>query len=299
MNAARLPLLALLLAAAGMAGDTVARRHPFLANGVLLHARIAPLPTGVIARSGEVAMTGDGLARAIQSVPPFVRDELARDPFPLVEEHFGRRLLVALALADAEAAEGEPPPNQDAALARYLDRKLAQQEPTEDDLRLFFEQNRAAFGPMDFEQVKGHLAQLVANQQRDEQLHDFLRELGRDQPIEVAAEWIEKHAAAALDNPIDRLRGRGKPVLAAFGGDGCCGPDRSKPLLEQIGQAAPGAAEIVHLDVRQHQALAMRHRVAGIPTILVFHASGEEQIRHQGEADAETVLGWIEGAKAD
>ncbi len=276
----------------------LAEVHPFLGGGALTHARIATLPEGILVRSGEVTVTSDDLERALASVPFFAQEGLRRDPFPLLERELARRLLTELAQAEAKA-KGETTADGQDLLGPYLARLGEGKEPAEDDLRLFYEQNRDACANLPFEQVKGQIKGIVAEQQQADRVDRFVRELGRTRPIDISAPWIEAHAAQALDNPVDRLRGKGKPVLAVFSAASCCGPDKMVPLLEAIRQEKGEAFEIVYVEARSHQALAFRHRIAGIPTSLVFDAWGAELIRHQGAVDAATVNGWLEAAKAE
>ncbi len=285
-------LLALLAAAAGAAGAaddvTMARKYPFLANGVLTCAHLVSLPEGVLARSGEVTVVDTDLRQAISDAAWFAREGLQRDPIPMLELVLERRLLAALARDDA-ARKGEPAADEEALVEASMARLAGEVRPDDAEVRAFYDHNQEACGRLPFEQVREYVEQLLTRRAREDRVREILRGLGRERRIEVSAAWVEAHAAAGLDNPIDRLRGKGKPVLAVFSAASCCGPDRMKPVLAEVEQAVGDAAEVVYIEARENQALAIRHRVAGIPTTLVFDAAGAESFRYQGLVTAELL----------
>jgi len=273
-------------AAEGPGDRTVAERYPFLVSGVLTQAHLVSLPDGVLARSGEISIGEDDLRQAIFSAPHFAGEGLQRDPTPALEQVLADRLLAALAKEEA-AKKGEPATDEQALVHGYIGRLAAAAKPSDVDVRAFYDHNQDACGRLPFEQVRGYVEQLLTKRAQDDCVNRFVRELGRERPIEVSAPWIEAHAAAGTDNPIDRLRGKGKPILAVFSAASCCGPDKMKPVLTELEQAVAGTVEIVYVEARDSQALGMRHRVSGIPTSIVFDAHGVETFRHQGLVDAE------------
>jgi len=260
---------------------------------VLTHAHAVSLPEGVIARRGDISIDEADLRNAIADAPYFAREGLARDPVPALELHLAQRLLTAMARDDA-AERGEPVAADEYALLQaYVSRLTGDAKPSPAEVRAYYEENREACGRLPFEQVKDYVEQVLAERLRGERLERASRDIGRTRRIEVSAPWIAAQAAAGLDNPIDRLRGKGKPVLAVFSAAGCCGPDRMIPVLEEVQASVGDAAEIVYVEARSNQALGMRHRVSGIPTTIAFDAKGLEVVRHQGFVDKAAILGWL------
>lgn len=294
----RLVISSILLAGSVMAGKPAApklltEKHPFLVNGALTHAQVATLPADLIVRTQGLEVKADDLAEAIAKAPLALGKDFERDPFPMIERLVAYRLMLSLARKQTNDGSQTEKMSEQRLLQKYLDRLTQDVKPSEADVKEFYEQNRAALGNQPLEKIKDYVAAVVNEELRAKRIDQFVRDLGSKQLIEVSAAWVEKHAAAALDNPIDRLRGKGKPVLAVFSGASCCGPDTIKPVLDAVRKAAGDKAEIVYLEARSNQALALRHRISGIPTSIVFDANGRETTRHQGAAETSTILGWL------
>lgn len=285
-------------AVAGMAGETpdestVVSQHPFLVSGALTHAHAVSLPEGVIVRSGDISIGEAELRQAIGDAPYFAREGLERDPIPVLEQHLAERLLAALAREAAQGQGEAMPADERELLRRYVDQTVGDVKPSEAELRAFYDENQEACGRLPFEQVKDYVARIVTERLQRDRVDGLVRDLGLKRRIEVSSSWLKGHAATALDNPVDRLRGKGKPVLAVFNAASCCGPDKMKPVLEEVQRAVGEKAHFVYVEARSNQALGIRHRVSGIPTTIAFDAKGREVVRHQGLVDKAAILGWL------
>lgn len=82
----------------------------------------------------------------------------------------------------------------------------------------------------------------------------------------------------ATDQTLERiLRDAAVPVLVDFYAD-WCGPCKiMAPVLEQIARERTGQALVAKLDTDQNPAMAARHQIRGIPTLVAFRGGREVQ----------------------
>ena len=61
-----------------------------------------------------------------------------------------------------------------------------------------------------------------------------------------------------------------KPVIAEFFTRSCVPCKRISPLLQEIRRVFPNKLTVVRLDIEKHPAVAAKHEVAAVPTVLIF-----------------------------
>jgi thioredoxin 2 len=97
-------------------------------------------------------------------------------------------------------------------------------------------------------------------------------------------------AAPKLD---DLLASSELPVVVDFWAP-WCGPCRAMaPIFEQAASEFAGKARFVKVNVDEQQALAARHAVRAIPTLVLFR-DGAEIKRVSGALDAGALAQWIQ-----
>lgn len=88
-------------------------------------------------------------------------------------------------------------------------------------------------------------------------------------------------------------RSREVPVLVDFWAP-WCGPCKMLgPIIEKLASEAGGAWELVKVNTDQHQELAMRYRIQGIPNLKLF-IDGEVVAEQAGMAPEPQLKAWIE-----
>ena len=86
----------------------------------------------------------------------------------------------------------------------------------------------------------------------------------------AALPWLVDADAAGFDVAVDAP----VPVLVDLWAPWCGPCLQQAPVLEQVAGAHAGALKVVKVDVEKHPEIARRHRVQGIP-MLVLYAGGE------------------------
>lgn len=263
--------------------------YPGLAAGALTFAVPGDLPAGVLLESGEIRLTDKDLAGELGKAPAELRPQLDRSGFFLLEQMATQRLL----LIAARRQPGNTSLNDEEAIQEHLQKTVAVEEPTELEIRDFYEQNKEAFGGTPFMAVRDSLVSYVRGQKQQEAVREHIRTIGQHVAIRVSAGWTAKQAQLAKDNPIDKARASGKPSIVDFGAIGCRACDMMTPILKDLESKYKGKANVLFVHVKEEQVLAARYGVQGIPTQVFFDKDGREVFRHTGfypQADIEKRL---------
>ena len=72
-----------------------------------------------------------------------------------------------------------------------------------------------------------------------------------------------------------------RPVLVEFTAEWCAPCKQLKPVLEELAREWAGVAEVVEFDVDKDPQMAVRYRVLGVPTMILF-VQGQVKARLTG-----------------
>ena len=268
-------------AAAGAA--EVGQAYPGLASAALTHARLADLRAGVLMRAGELSITKDDLATAMKDAPLRIRKQLRKNGFFVLERLTTSKLLLSVARREVARTNPQAAQLSDKDVMRtYFKEILSDVEVSADEVRAFYDQNKAMFGGAALDRVKGQIKQYLLQQKQQEAVSRHIRELGRKVGIEVSAAWVKEQSVLARDNPVDKARLSGKPSLVDFGRGGCGPCDMMTPILERLRKKYEGKANVLFVHVGEAEILAARYGINSIPVQVFFDRTGGEVFRHTG-----------------
>ena len=80
-----------------------------------------------------------------------------------------------------------------------------------------------------------------------------------------------------------------KPVLVDFGSNKCIPCRQLRPILKDVSREFSGKAQVLIIDVFQHQGVAREYRIQLIPTLVFFNAQGKEVFRRSGVWDKDSI----------
>jgi len=256
--------------------------YPRLTTGMMMEAKLASLPAGVILQAGGVKITAKDLDAEIAKAPESVRPQLVKNAFFILENRATRDLLVTEAKAWTKEKNQKLPTETSDPLKPYFDSLTANVSASDAELNDFYGKNKDMMGGATFEQVKDELKQYVLGQKRQETLDTHVATIGKRTPIDVDKTWVEKQYASAMDNPVDKARSSGKPSLVDFGADGCQPCEMMTPVLESLTKEYEGKMNVLFVHVRNEQILAARYGIQSIPVQAFFDRDGKEVFRHVG-----------------
>jgi thiol-disulfide isomerase/thioredoxin len=268
---------------AHVTGTTVGSTYPGLASGVLMEARLEDLPEGVVLRAEGLEITPDDLDTEISKHPASLQAELKKNGFFLLKQIATERLL--LQVARKNAGQGKTGDSESSAIEiikAYLRGVVEQVKVTEAEVKGFYEENRTLFGGAELPQVQEQLRQYLLQAKQQEVMSEHIQTLGQRVPILVSASWAAEQTVLVKDNPVDRARVSGKPTLVDFGATGCRPCDMMAPILADLKKKYDGKLNVLFVHVQEHQILAARYGVQGIPVQVFFDKDGKEAFRHTG-----------------
>ena len=262
---------------------TLERSYLGLSSGPLRQAKLVDLPAGTLLRAGSVVVTEAQVTEQITGADEQIRKQLDKNRFFVLEQVAVQALLLAEAQEWARTQQISTTEETSPSLIEAHLQSIAEKAGVSDEeIQVFFEENKDMFGGATFEQVAPMLRPYLLGQKRDEAVAAHVNTLCKRHPVEMAAQWVKTHARASLDNPVDKARRSGMPTLVDFGAQGCGPCDMMEPILEELRLEYTGRCHILFVSVAEQQILAARYNIQSIPVQVFFDRDGKEFFRHIG-----------------
>jgi thiol-disulfide isomerase/thioredoxin len=258
--------------------------YPGLTSGALSLAVPEDLPEGVLLKADNVEITSESIVKIIDAQPEPSREELKKNAFFILEQEATNQLLLNLAKKILTQSGRDISGQQDKAIMQqfFEEEVFKTMEATDEEIKAFYENNKDMCGGATLDQIKSSLKEYVLGQKKQQAASDYIRNLGKQIPIQVSQNWTKQQAALAFDNPVDKARKSGKPSMVDFGASGCKPCDMMAPILETLRKKYEGKANVLFIHVQEQQILASRYGVQSIPIQVFFDKDGKEVFRHTG-----------------
>ncbi len=265
--------------------------YPALADGVLGHARLVDLPSGVLFQAEGVLITKDDLESDLAQAPEKMRDQLRRNALLILDQKATMELLEILARQKIDAADTL---DEKELFQQYFEEMTSTVSVTDSEVEAFYNQNPDMMGGASLEQVEPRIREQLQQQKQQEAVEEHIANVGRDLTLALAAEWVREQAPQMLENAVDKARGNGKPTFVNFGAEGCRPCDMMEPIREKLAEELKEQADVVFVNVRQEQVLSSRYGVRGIPHLLFYDKDGKQVHTHTGFMPEEEIRQWLE-----
>lgn len=263
--------------------------YPTLSDGVLQRARLTDLPDGTLLQADGVLLTENDLEQEFAQMDPGLRTQMEKNAFMMIEQMATMELLTSAARRkiDDPALEG------DALLQAYFQELPQDVSVNDTEIAEFYEQNQNMMGGASLEQISPRIRDHLQQQKQQEAVESHIAQLGRKTTIAVDADWTEKQAAAALDNPVDQARASGKPTFVNFGSEGCRPCDMMIPIREELRTEYEDQLNVIFVPVNEERMLSSRYGVQGIPHLVFFDKDGKQVHTHTGFMPREQIEEWL------
>jgi len=268
---------------------TIEQAYPGLASGILKTARLETLEQGVVMKTNDLQIDENLLGELLKEIDQDLRPQYEKNLFFVMEQQALEKVL----LHEARKSGANTEDSARAIILSFLSEKVAGTTVSDEEIRSFYEKNKANLGDASFDQVKDGINQYLLEGKRHEAIVTYVETLGERLNIRLDAKWVEKQSALARDNPVDKARSSGKPTLVEFGATGCVPCDMMQPVLDNLRTRYQDRLNIVFVHVGEEQILAARYAITSIPVQAFFNHSGKEVFRHTGffaQAEVEEKL---------
>ncbi len=257
----------------------VDEKFPGIATGILKSARLVKMKGDLLLNTADIEIREPEIRILLKHAPPKLRSELEKSLFFLLEQQVTSKILLHQAESAGFSANGRA---GDQAVQDFLSRMVENTVVSEKETRSFYDENKAMVGGMPFEQVKESIGGFLLQQKKQSAIISHIENLGHQLDMRVNAEWTGKQYVLAMDNPVDRARGSGKPTMVEFGAAGCIPCDMMQPILDKLRKKYHDKLNIVFVHVKEQQVLGTRYGIRSIPVQVFFDKTGKEMFRHEG-----------------
>jgi len=261
------------------ANPTVEEKFPGLASGILKSAKLAKMKSGVLLTADGVQINESLISDIVEKVEPKLREQLKKNLFFLVEQEATKKILVNKAKAAGIATGGV---TEAQVIQAYLNQKVQVVVVSEQEVKAFYNANKAMVAGMPFEQVKESIQGFLQQEKKQQIIETYVRNLGQQTDVRVNIEWVKTQYALSKDNLVDKARTSGKPTMVEFGATGCIPCDMMQPILDNLKKKYPNKLNVVFVHVREQQILGARYGIRSIPVQVFFDKNGNEVFRHKG-----------------
>ena len=266
--------------------------YPGVSMGLLKNAQLVKLKPEVLAEVGGAPFTGDQLQATVKDIPPEILPQIQKNLIFLLEQRLAMMVLVAEAKGAGVPTEGVADEDIIQSLLMHVSKDAA---VSEEEVKAFFEANKAMIGETPFEEVKETIEAMLFQEKQQEAVNVYLEGLEKRADIKLNRQWFEEQSRLTRDNPVDKARFSGKPSLVGFGAPGSPPSEMMKPVLDLFQKKHPEALNVVSVDLAEERVLGARYGIGSVPAQVFFDKAGKEVFRNTGMLAEEEIVKQLAG----
>ncbi|MGI6295606.1 MAG: thioredoxin family protein [Armatimonadota bacterium] len=271
------------------AAQTVEAAYPGFASDALRYAILTDLPKNVILQTGDYTIGPNDLNAQIRQAPEEYWPQMKRNLFFVLEGLAGNALLQYEADLWAEKNPTRLPENPEETMQVFLDDVTPDANVSDEEVKAYFEAEKAAHPDLKFEDVKDNLTAFLISGKETQLRREYVAGLGKRYVIKIDKTWFAKQHSAAIDNPLDKARKSGKATFAAFTSENCQPCKQMQPTLDAVKKDCANLGNIIIVSTDKDPLLGTRYSVDSVPTQIFFDKTGKEVFRHMGLLTKEQI----------
>lgn len=243
--------------------------------------------------------------RELAKVPPPFQDVLREEPKQFLDQLVLKEVMMEEArrqgIKPDPAAKGE---EADMSMIQNLLKKEVLDKIAVDpkEVQELYEQHKEQMDKKPLSEVAPVIEAAVREVKGKEKTEEYVVSLKNKAKIEINEARLK---GISIPPPVTNTKDEfsqalksGRPMLVDFGANSCMPCRQIRPILKEIEKEYTGKAQVLIMDVYQHQDLAKEYRVSLIPTLIFFDKGGKEFFRHVGAWDKDSIVGKLKEAGA-
>ncbi len=270
--------------------------YPGITMGLLKNAKLVKLKPEVLAEAAGSQYTNEQLQATIKDLPPEVLPQIQKNLIFLLEQRLAVMVLVKEAKSAGIPTEGVSDEDIIQALLMNVAKDVT---VTEEDVKAFFEANKAMIGETPYEEVKGPIEAMLAQEKQQQVVNVYLEQLEQKADIRINRQWFEENSRLTRDNPVDKARFSGKPSVIGFGASGSLPSEMMQPMLDALQKKHAETLNVVSVNLAEERVLGARYGIGSVPAQVFFDKGGKEVFRNAGVLAEEEMVKQLAGLGID
>ncbi len=270
--------------------------YPGITMGLLKNAKLVKLKPEVLAEAAGSQYTNEQLQATIKDLPPEVLPQIQKNLIFLLEQRLAVMVLVKEAKSAGIPTEGVSDEDIIQALLMNVAKDVT---VTEEDVKAFFEANKAMIGETPYEEVKGPIEAMLAQEKQQQVVNVYLEQLEQKADIRINRQWFEENSPLTRDIPVDKARFSGKPSVIGFGASGSLPSEMMQPMLDALQKKHAETLNVVSVNLAEERVLGARYGIGSVPAQVFFDKGGKEVFRNAGVLAEEEMVKQLAGLGID
>jgi len=172
---------------------------------------------------------------------------------------------------------------------------LPKAQVSEQEVHQYYKENTNKMQGSTYDQIKPQVQAFLLQQKQQAVFESYVAELRTKAKIKINEKWL-KQETAKLKNPMIEALQNKLPTMVDFGSNSCIPCIQMKPIIEELQKELKDKANILLIDVGEHQVLTRKYKIMLIPTQIFFDTLDSEIFRHIGFFSKDSIISVLKKA---